>query len=54
MGSKKSSIILNSNCISCSGSPIQLFSFFKVACLGYNPSDVEVEGNYFKRTELIQ
>ncbi|CAD8099253.1 unnamed protein product [Paramecium primaurelia] len=54
LGNKKSSIILNSNCISCSGSPIQLFQFFKVACLGYNPSDVQVDGSYFKRTELIQ
>ncbi|CAK58937.1 unnamed protein product (macronuclear) [Paramecium tetraurelia] len=54
LGNKKNSIILNTDCISCSGSPIQLFQFFKVACLGYNPSDVEVDGIYFKRTEIIQ
>ncbi|CAD8195434.1 unnamed protein product [Paramecium octaurelia] len=53
-GNKRNSIILNTDCISCSGSPIQLFQFFKVACLGYNPSDVEVDGIQFKRTELIQ
>ncbi|CAD8114197.1 unnamed protein product [Paramecium sonneborni] len=54
IGNKKKSIMLNSSCLSCSGSPIQLFQFFKVACLGYNPSEVEIDGRFFKRVELIQ
>lgn len=50
----KNVLQLDQNCLSCSGQPAQITSAFKVACLAYNPSTVNIEGQSYKREEILE
>ncbi|EAS04241.2 hypothetical protein TTHERM_00298520 (macronuclear) [Tetrahymena thermophila SB210] len=47
-------LILDQNCISCSGQSAQINQAFKMACLAYNPSTVNIDGRSYKREEVLE
>jgi len=49
-----SSVNLDRNCLSCSGSPSVIFSAFKMACLAYTPSLLDYRGESYNRQQLIE
>lgn len=44
-----SAIALDSKCLGCSGYPASTLSAFKMACLAYNPSNISVDGQIYRR-----
>lgn len=54
MGTKESKVVsLDKNCVSCSQKPSMIVNAFKMACLAYQPTEVEVDGKLLGRHVLI-
>jgi DNA-binding ferritin-like protein len=44
---------LDKRCLSCSGSSTTVMAGFKLACLTYAPTEIEIEKTHYRRSELI-
>lgn len=52
-GASDQAITFDNRCLSCTGSSATVLASFKMACLRYEPGQVEYEGSLYSRSELM-